>query len=209
MAKLSLSLLLFFFFIFCINIGTVEPLNRAAHSQARTFIEASCRTTRYPALCVKWLTRHASSDTPPTAQQLTRTALTVSLYRARHVRLYLVKVAKELKATKAKEYPVVRDCLVQIDDSVSQLSQSTGELCRLDPKAEMMSDDMYWHIDNVDTWVSTALTDASSCVDEFPGQRMSKMKATIKSKVLNVAQLTSNALALFHRYAAAAIEKHP
>ncbi|PPD87082.1 hypothetical protein GOBAR_DD15987 [Gossypium barbadense] len=186
MAKLSLSLLLFFFFIFCINIGTVEPLNRAAHSQARTFIEASCRTTRYPALCVKWLTRHASSDTPPTAQQLTRTALTVNLYRARHVRLYLVKVAKELKATKAKEY-----------------------LCRLDPKAEMMSDDMYWHIDNVDTWVSTALTDASSCVDEFPGQRMSKMKATIKSKVLNVAQLTSNALALFHRYAAAAIEKHP
>ncbi|PPS12801.1 hypothetical protein GOBAR_AA07854 [Gossypium barbadense] len=154
MAKLSLSLLLFFFFIFCINIGTVEPLSRAAHSQARAFVEASCRTTRYPALCVKWLTCHASSNTPPTAQQLTRTALTVNLYRARHVRLYLVKVAKELKATKAKEY------------------------------------------------LFTALT-------EFPGQRMSKMKATIKSKVLNVAQLTSNALALFHRYAAAAIEKHP
>ncbi|XP_040931916.1 pectinesterase inhibitor 9-like [Gossypium hirsutum] len=185
MAKLSLSLLLFFFFIFCINIGTVEPLSRAAHSQARAFVEASCRTTRYPALCVKWLTCHASSNTPPTAQQLTRTALTVNLYRARHVRLYLVKVAKELKATKAKEYPVVRDCLVEIDDSVSQLSQSVGELCRLDPKAEMMS----------------AMT--------FIGQRMSKMKATIKSKVLNVAQLTSNALALFHRYAAAAIEKHP
>ncbi|TYI15046.1 hypothetical protein ES332_A08G160900v1 [Gossypium tomentosum] len=202
MAKLSLSLLLFFFFIFCINIGTVEPLSRAAHSQARTFVEASCRTTRYPALCVKWLTRHASSNTPPTAQQLTRTALTVNLYRACHVRSYLVKVAKELKATKAKEYPVVRDCLVEIDDSVSQLSQSVGELCRLDPKAEMMSDDIYWHMDNVDTWVSTALT-------EFPGQRMSKMKATIKSKVLNVARLTSNALALFHRYAAAAIEKHP
>ncbi|GMI75837.1 hypothetical protein HRI_001253000 [Hibiscus trionum] len=114
--------------------------------------------------------------------------------------------------TQNRKYLVVRDCLLQIDDSVNQLSQSIGELRRLDPKARMTGD-IFWHIDNVDAWVSAALTDASSCVDEFPGHWMSKMKASIKSKVLNVAQLTSNALALFHqysaRYRAAAIEKHP
>ncbi|KAK8639759.1 hypothetical protein V6N13_138129 [Hibiscus sabdariffa] len=75
-----------------------------------------------------------------------------------------------------------------------------------------MIDDIFWHIDNTDTWVPAALTDASSCVDEFPRHRMSKIKVTIKSKVLNVTQLTSNALALFHQYSAryrgAAIEKH-
>ncbi|GMI75839.1 hypothetical protein HRI_001253200 [Hibiscus trionum] len=215
MAKLSHSLVLTFFFIFCITIGTVEPstdsVRHSRRSRARTFIEASCQSTRYPTLCIKCLTRYTNSTTP-NSQQLARTALTVSLYRARYTRSYLVKVAKELVATKSKEYLVVRDCLLQIDDSVNQLSQSIGELRRLDPKAKM-TDDIFWHIDNVDAWVSAALTDASSCVDEFRGQRMSKMKASIKSKVLNVAQLTSNALALFHQYSAryrgAAIEKHP
>ena len=123
----------------------------------------------------------------------------------------MLKVAKGLKAIKAKEYPAVRDCLQQIDDSVNQLSQSIRELRRLDPKAGM-TDEIFWHIDNVETWVSAALTDARSCVDEFPGHRMSKMKATIKGKVLNVAQLTSNALVLFHQYAAryrAAATKKP
>lgn len=127
----------------------------------------------------------------------------------------MLKVAKELKAMRAKEYPAVRDCSQQIDDSVNQLSQSIRELRRLDPIIKAgtgMTDDTFWHIDNVETWVSAALTDASSCLDEFPGHRLSKMKATIKGKVLNVAQLTSNALALFHRYAArfrAAATKNP
>jgi hypothetical protein len=58
-----------------------------------------------------------------------------------------------------------------------------------------------WHISNVETWVSTALTDASSCVQSFPGHRMSKRVATIKIKAKNVAEVTSNALALFHSYA--------
>ncbi|XVF79865.1 hypothetical protein PTKIN_Ptkin15bG0024300 [Pterospermum kingtungense] len=198
MAKLSLSLMLF---IFCINIATVEPsMTRPRRSRARTFIEASCQTTRYPALCIKCLSRYANSNIQD-AQQLAHIALTVSLYRARYTRSYMLKVAKELKAIRAKEYPAVRDCLQQIDDSVNQLSQSIRELRHLNPKAGM-TDDIFWHIDNVKTWVSAALTDASSCADEFPGHRMSKMKATIKGKVLNVAQLTSNALALFHQYAA-------
>ncbi|KAK8504083.1 hypothetical protein V6N12_005624 [Hibiscus sabdariffa] len=190
------------------SMGSVRHSRR---SRPRTFIEASCQSTRYPALCIKCLTRHTNYNTP-NSQQLARAALTASVYRARYTRLYLGKVAKELGATKSKEYRVVRDCLLQIDDSVNQLSQSIRELRRFDPKAKM-TDDIFWHIDNVDTWVSAALTDASSCVDEFPGHRMSKMKAAIKSKVLNVAQLTSNALALFHQYSAryrgAAIEKHP
>ncbi|XP_021279869.1 pectinesterase inhibitor 9-like [Herrania umbratica] len=204
MAKHSLSLVLFFLFIFRIA-GTVEPSmarpRHPRHSQARTFIESSCQTTRYPALCIKCLSGYANSRIR-NAQQLAEVALTVSLYKARYTRSYMLKVAKKLEAMKAREYPVVRDCLQQIDDSVNQLSQSIRELRGLDSKARVMTDDVFWHMNNVETWVSAALTDASSCVDQFPGHRMSKMKATIKGKVMNVEQLTSNALALFHRYAA-------
>ncbi|XVF33517.1 hypothetical protein REPUB_Repub17cG0175400 [Reevesia pubescens] len=164
------------------------------HSRTRTFIEASCQTTHYPALGLQCLSRYANSNIR-NAQQLAQVALTVSLYRARYTRSYILKVAKELKAMKAKEYPTVRDCLQQIDYSVNQLGQSISELRRLDSKAGMITDDIFWHIDNVETWVSAALTDVSSCADEFPGHRMSKVMATIKGKVLNVAELTSNALA--------------
>lgn len=212
MAKLSLFLMLILLFIFCIDLGTVEPsLARPRRSRTRTFIEVSCQTTRYPALCIKCLSRYANSNIQD-QRQLAHVALAESLYRARYTRSYMLKVAKELKELKAKEYLAVRDCLQQIDDGVNQLSQSIRELRRLEPKAGM-TNDMFWHIDNVETWVSAALTDASSCVNEFPGHRMSKMKAIIKGKVLNVAQLTSNALALFHQYAAryrvAAVTKKP
>lgn len=119
-----------------------------------------------------------------------------------------MKVAAELEAIEAKEYQAVEDCLHQINDSVDQLSQSIKELQRFDRTQEAY-DDSFWHISNVESWVSAALTDASSCVDEFPGERMSKLKATVKGKVLNVAQVTSNALALFHRFASGYRAKKP
>lgn len=83
---------------------------------------------------------------------------------------------------------------------MEQISQSITELRCLGH--EPVGDDFFWHLINVETWVSAALTDVSTCLDELPGRKMSELKATIKEKVLNVAQATSNALALFHRYAA-------
>ncbi|KAF1002330.1 hypothetical protein AG4045_021509 [Apium graveolens] len=60
-----------------------------------------------------------------------------------------------------------------------------------------------WHESNVQSWVSAALTDATACIDGFSTYSInSRVKATIKAKVLNVAQVTSNALALFNGYTA-------
>ncbi|GKU88413.1 hypothetical protein SLEP1_g2683 [Rubroshorea leprosula] len=199
MAKFSFSLALLFVYVLCI-IGTVEPGNpRGRQSRGRPYIEA-CQGTRFPDLCIRCLSGFPNS-TIQNPQQLAQVALSVSLYRARHTRSFLLDVAKQLERMKAREYPTVKDCLQQIDDSVFQLSQSIRELRRMETAP--VSDDFFWHISNVETWTSAALTDASTCLDEFPaGRNTSKLKATIKGKVLNVAQVTSNALALFHRYAA-------
>lgn len=113
-----------------------------------------------------------------------------------------MKVAEELKAVNSTEYQTVEDCKQQINNGIEQLGQSIKELRSLGKSQNTVNEDSFMHIDNVETWVSAALTDASSCVDQFPARNMSKLKATIKGKVLNVAQVTSNALALFHRYAA-------
>lgn len=205
MAKLGLSLLLILLSIVSLS-STVEPAfsrdsNIARRSRALAYIETACQTTRYPALCVHCLSTYIKPNmTIQSPQQLAQVALSASLYRALYARAYVLKVVRELKTLK-RENQVVQDCLEQINDSVDQLSGSIKELRRLGQ--ESVGDDLFWHISNVETWVSTALTDASTCVDELPaGPNMSKLKATIKGKVLNVAEVTSNALALFHKFAA-------
>ncbi|KAM5554845.1 pectinesterase inhibitor 9 [Rosa sericea] len=213
MAKLCLSLLLILLSIFSLS-STVEPAfsgHTARRSRARANIEAACRTTRYPDLCVHCLTTYVKPNmTIQSPQQLAQVALTASLYRALYARAFVLKVAKELNTLK-RENQVVRDCLQQINDSVDQLSGSIKELRRLGQ--ESVGDDLFWHISNVETWVGTALTDANDCVNALPGPNMSKLKATIKGKMLNVAQTASNALALFHsfaaRYKAASATKKP
>lgn len=204
MADLRLPFLLIFLSIFYTTSATKASHTFPGRSRAWAYIEAACRDTRYPDLCLRCLSGYVdrANATIHSSKDLAEYALSISLYRARYTRAFLLKVAKELKAMKAEEYLAVKDCLDQINLSVEQLSMSIKELRRLGHETKGDHDTIYWHISNVETWVSSALTDASNCVDAFPGRRMSKLKATVKGKVQNVAELTSNALALFHRYAA-------
>ncbi|XP_050897838.1 pectinesterase inhibitor 9 [Lathyrus oleraceus] len=173
------------------------------NSQTITYIKSSCNGTLYPNLCIRCLNKfsHSTINGP---QHLAQLALSVSLSRALQTRVYLLNVAKELKTidrNNKRMFLTVQDCVNQINDSVDQLTQAIKELKRLNQFNTIINDKVLWHISNVETWVSTALTDASSCVQSFPGHRMSKRVATIKVKAKNVAEVTSNALALFQRYA--------
>ncbi|ESW06834.1 hypothetical protein PHAVU_010G080700 [Phaseolus vulgaris] len=205
MAQLNLTLFVIFLSLLFSFLATpVEPssLKRQRNPKTMTYIESSCNGTLYPNLCIRCLSQYAKSPLNG-PQHLAQYALSVSLSRALHTKGYLLEVAKELQVIKSnkREYLTVQDCVNQITDSVEQISQAMKELRRFNQHGSSMSDKMLWHISNVETWVSTALTDASSCVYSFPGNRMSKRMASIKVKAMNVAQVTSNALFLFHRYA--------
>ncbi|TKY68018.1 21 kDa protein [Spatholobus suberectus] len=56
---------------------------------------------------------------------------------------------------------------------------------------------------DVQTWVSAALTDASTCTDGFQETATdgTDIKTTVRGQVVQVAQLTSNALALINQLA--------
>ncbi|XP_057497382.1 pectinesterase inhibitor 9-like [Actinidia eriantha] len=90
----------------------------------------------------------------------------MSLARAWYTRAYVTKVAAQLKQTKAKEYQAVKDCLDQINDGVGQLIQSINELQRINHDGE---GNFLWHTSNVQTWLSTVLTEAMTCIDGFSG----------------------------------------
>ncbi|VVA93676.1 unnamed protein product [Arabis nemorensis] len=55
-------------------------------------------------------------------------------------------------------------------------------------------------ISDVQTWVSTALTDDDTCMDGF-GRARTVVKDLVRQHVVKVARLTSNALALINMYA--------
>ncbi|XP_059654247.1 pectinesterase inhibitor 9-like [Cornus florida] len=197
MAQLNVSLVLIFLSIFCIT-GTVE--SAGIRSRNRAYIEAQCQSTRYPELCVKSLSEYVNS-TARSPQQLAQLSLTVSLTKARNARAFMARVVTQLKQSKDMDYQPVKDCIAQINDGVDQLTQSIKELQLM---GQSGPDKFMWHQNNVLTWVSAALTDVNTCVDGFSGRAAmgGKLRATIKAMVLNVAQLTSNALVLFHRFAA-------
>lgn len=193
MANITSLFLALLFTIFCI-FGTVEPASRA-----RAFVEKQCQSTRYPKLCVQCLLVHVNSSIQ-TQEQLAQIALTLSLAKARYTRAYVVGVAKQLGQAKTNDNVAVRDCLDQINDGIAQIAQSIKEFRQMSRDGEQQ---FIWHESNVQSWVSAALTDASICLEGFSGNAIGgRDKAIIKAKVLNVAQLTSNALALFNGYSA-------
>ncbi|CAN1159043.1 Pectinesterase inhibitor 11 [Linum perenne] len=164
------------------------PTPRSSLVASTNFIKSSCKTTTYPALCVQSLLSYA-----PTIQrsprQLAQTALLVSLVRAQSTSSYVRKLAR-FKGLRPREAAAIRDCKEEIEDTVDRLSKSVKEA------------GMEWHVSNVVTWVSAALTNENTCVDGFEGKALNgRMKDGIRGRFRNTVMVTSNALALINKYA--------
>ncbi|XP_059625471.1 21 kDa protein-like [Cornus florida] len=83
------------------------------------------------------------------------------------------------------------DCVELLSASVDQLRESLGEMNQIkEPNFERMMSD-------IKTWVSAGLTDNDTCMDGFAEKAMDgNLKTAVRGRVLKIAQLTSNALAL-------------
>ena len=91
----------------------------------------------------------------------------------------------------------MKDCVEELSESVDELRSSIGEMSRLKGRG-----DFKLMINDIQTWVSAALTDENTCSDGFQGKATNgNLKTIVRGRIVNVAQLTSNALALINRYA--------
>ncbi|KAL5078390.1 hypothetical protein RYX36_017374 [Vicia faba] len=177
-----------FLLITLVTIATSTPTN---------FIKSSCSTTLYPTLCVESLSVYASKIQQD-PHQLVQTALSLSLNRTQTTKAF-VRKCKYFKNLKPRVYAAIHDCVEVIGDGVDRLSSSLKEL----KLCKIKSQDFNWHISNVETWVSSALTDGSTCSDGFGGKALDgRIKSSIRSRMVDVAQVTSNALSLINQYAA-------
>ncbi|KAJ9147765.1 hypothetical protein P3X46_029888 [Hevea brasiliensis] len=189
MANYVLSLLLLSFALYTAGMA-------GSASSPTDFIKSSCKATRYPDLCVQCLSVYARAI-QKNEHHLALSALSVSLSRARSAAAFVTKLTK-VRGIKPREYQAVKDCIENMGDSVDRLSQSIRELGHM---GRAVGQDFVWHMSNVQTWVSAALTDESTCLDGFAGRPMDgNVKVAIKRRVTNVAEVTSNALALVNHF---------
>ncbi|XP_049395451.1 21 kDa protein-like [Solanum stenotomum] len=185
----------FFYFIviastlLCSSTAT-RDLTKKSEFNTSDFIKTSCSTTLYPKLCIETLSPYSNSiQTNP--MELANSALTVSLKGAKSTTNKIAKMSKEESLGPAEAHALT-DCVENMEDSVDELQKSLLEMKNLN------GPDFEEKMGNVMTWVSAALTDEDTCMDGFQENSAmnAKVKATIRNYIVNVAQLTSNALAL-------------
>ncbi|KAK9292088.1 hypothetical protein L1049_020044 [Liquidambar formosana] len=175
----------------------IKSSSAAAHTAASTsaeFIRSSCSATTYPKLCISSLSTHASviQNNP---KLLASTALSVTLSTARSTSTMMLKLSQS-HGLKPKEVAAMHDCVEEISDSVDELQRSLGEM------NNFKGSNFQLMINDIQTWVSGALTDEDTCADGFTGNAMNgNVKNVVRGRIVNIAHLTSNALALINNYA--------
>ncbi|KAG9132659.1 hypothetical protein Leryth_016703 [Lithospermum erythrorhizon] len=185
--------LAFFYFTNNLSIFT-ESAQPIASSNSTNFIKSSCRGTRYPTLCIKSLSSYATKI-QQNETQLAQAAIQVTFNVAQSTTTFVSKLAKA-KGIKPREFQAIKDCTNNMAGSLNQLSRSIVEMGRVAGQDLM-------RMDNVQTWISTALTAENTCLDGFSGDFMNgNIKVAVTRRVIYVSQITSNALALINRYAA-------
>ncbi|KAJ9164069.1 hypothetical protein P3X46_023684 [Hevea brasiliensis] len=158
------------------------------------FIRTSCSTTTYPKLCYSSLSVQASKiqNSP---RLLANAALNVTLASARSTSTMMQKLSQS-HGMKPREVSAMQDCVEELSDTVDELRQSIGEM------GEAKGSNTKLMIGDIQTWVSAALTDESTCSDGFDGNTMNgNVKSAVRKQILKIAHLTSNALALINNYA--------
>ncbi|KAK8686428.1 hypothetical protein V6N13_125453 [Hibiscus sabdariffa] len=158
------------------------------------FIKKSCSSTTYPDLCCETMLSQASTiNTSP--QLIAHAALNVTLSDVKSATESLAKLSNSnrLPPGGAK---AMQGCLNELSDSVEELRRSISEMDKI------KSSNFQKRISDIRLWVSAALTDESTCTDGMEGENItSDARTSVRSQILTIAHLTSNALALVEDYA--------
>ncbi|XP_078448085.1 pectinesterase inhibitor 7-like [Wolffia australiana] len=157
------------------------------------FVKTRCEATTYPGLCYETLSAHASAIQRNPVSMATM-ALTISLDGARSAAAAVAGMAARQRMT-PREAAAVRDCVETVSNAVDELRRSIVEMGHLRRRDR----DLAFHISNIQTWVSAALTDERTCVEGFADEALNgPLKDSMRAHVVSIAQRTSNALALIN-----------
>lgn len=175
---------------FALDASTCHAARPNTHgTTSLEFIRTSCNKTKYPSLCFNSLAAYAATiQTSPA--QLAEAALSVSLGYARDTMTMVTRMSKG-KGMSSREAEAMSDCMESLGDSVGELKKSLKAMGHLSGKNQRL------RVDDIQTWVSSALTDENTCMDGFASNDMkASERGIVRSRIVKVAQMTSNALSI-------------
>ncbi|KAJ3676135.1 hypothetical protein LUZ60_003547 [Juncus effusus] len=143
--------------------------------------------TPYHELCKHKLAPFIHSVSPDNLTGWARVAVSVAISETERISNHLLSKMNHTS-------PPFIDCIECMFDAAVQLRSSLKELKKLD------NTEFSLQMNDVETWLSAALTDAITCVDELEGFKGVEI-GDVKHKVLKAAYLCSNALALVNKLA--------
>ncbi|CAA0806593.1 Plant invertase/pectin methylesterase inhibitor superfamily protein [Striga hermonthica] len=163
---------------------------------ATEFIRTSCGNTLYPDLCYHSLSRYAVAVRRDPAR-LAAVAVRVSLSSASRTSAYLRNLTGRADyGPNPRAAAALRDCLSVFKDAVDQIRESLGQMRGLTGNGERLR----FEVNNVQTWMSAALTNEDTCTDGFDDVDDCPVKVAVRDRALWAREATSNALALVNGF---------
>ncbi|KAJ6873453.1 hypothetical protein NC651_032356 [Populus alba x Populus x berolinensis] len=161
-----------------------------------TYVREACSVTRYHDLCVHSLASfsHTAGRSP---SKWARAGVSVTIGEAKNASQYLNKLKKD-RIMRGRNRIALSDCIECFQDAIDNLHRSLGILRKLD------ATNFDTQMGDLVTWLSAALTDEDTCLDGFEDQSSKQVKM-LHNQVSRVTYITSNALALANKLAAAGL----
>ncbi|MED6155210.1 hypothetical protein PIB30_003403 [Stylosanthes scabra] len=168
------------------------------------YVREACSVTRYQDLCVHSLAQFSNTaGTSPS--KWARAGVSVTIGEVKKLRAYLAQL-KRNGGFMGRNRAALSDCAEVFDDALDELHRSLGVLRKLSKTT------FSTQMEDLNTWISAALTDEDTCLDGFQEQdnhnhnnNSKKQIKLLQSRVQNVSYITSNALALVNKLATTGI----
>lgn len=155
-------------------------------------VREACSVTRFQDLCI-----HSLASFSKTAKRSpylwARAAVSVTITETKSAIVYLAKLKQEGRM-QGRARTALEDCVECFHDAIDELHESLSEL------RDLESETFEYQMQNVETWMSAALTNEDTCLDGFLGRKGRRVEALV-ARVVNVTFFTSNALAMVNKLA--------
>ncbi|XP_010261671.1 PREDICTED: pectinesterase-like [Nelumbo nucifera] len=168
--------------------GVVQPKpTKPRTSVVSRAVVSTCKDTLYRELCESSL-RLSSTDAPPkTSGEVFDLSVKLAISQAESARslaFSLSLVRQKQGTTHHYSITAMDDCIELLDDSLDHLNNV------LDPKKNPSPND-------IQTWLSAALTNQDTCLESLQNYKFSTEKDMMDGHAKNLSQLISNSLALY------------
>ena len=155
-------------------------------------VKEACTVTRYQNLCMRSLAPFSNSA-GRSPSKWARAGVSVTIGEVKNVQAYLANLTRHGRL-RARNKLALLDCIETIADALDELHRSLNVLRRLSRRT------FGTQMGDLNTWISSALTDQDTCLDGFQGKKVMKIQL-LQKRVLKSYYTTSNALALVNKLA--------